>query len=199
MDMSRTPLAIPAPNGHGSRQMRIVATGLLVLMAGVYFLARAMEPAAPGWGFARAFAEAAMVGGLADWFAVTALFRHPLGLKIPHTAIIPERKEALGRSLGQFVQTNFTSRDVLAERLGGAQVARRVGDWLAKPPNAARTAQSAADVLRGALEVADDAQIEDTLERLVERRIRATPAAPIVGRAIELAVEGGHHRALLDS
>src|SRR6476646_5711376 len=100
--MSRTPLALPAANGHGPRQMRIVATGLLVLMAGVYFLARTVEQPFPAWGFARAFAEAAMVGGLADWFAVTALFRHPLGLPIPHTAIIPRNKDRIGEALATF-------------------------------------------------------------------------------------------------
>ena len=100
------------------RRMKLLATGLLVLAAVVFLIARANEEGGPGWvGYVRAFAEAAMVGALADWFAVTALFRYPLGLPIPHTAIIPRRKDQIGRSLGEFVQGNFLTRDVLAERL----------------------------------------------------------------------------------
>ena len=102
------------------RRMKLLATGLLLFAAGVYLVARANEANGPAWvGYVRAAAEAAMVGALADWFAVTALFRHPLGLPIPHTAIIPERKDQIGRSLGEFVQGNFLTRDVIADRLDG--------------------------------------------------------------------------------
>ena len=110
------------------RRMKLFATGLLVLAALVYLVARANEEDGPGWvGYVRAFAEAAMVGALADWFAVTALFRYPLGLPIPHTAIIPKRKDQIGRSLGEFVQGNFLTREVLAERLHGVHAGRRLG------------------------------------------------------------------------
>ena len=99
------------------RKMKFFATALLVVATIVFLVARALEEH-HGWaGYVRAFAEAAMIGALADWFAVTALFRHPLGLPIPHTAIIPNRKDQIGRSLGEFVQTNFLTREVLNERL----------------------------------------------------------------------------------
>jgi uncharacterized membrane-anchored protein YjiN (DUF445 family) len=181
------------------RKMKIVATALLGAVTIVFFVARWLEET-HGWvGYVRAFAEASMVGALADWFAVSALFRHPLGLKIPHTAIVPQRKDQIGRSLGEFVQTNFLTREVLHERLSGAKVGKRLGDWMADEHNAAKAGEGVSDLLRGALEVLDDRDVSSALETLIERRVRATPVAPLVGKAIDLAVEGGHHQRLLDA
>src|SRR5262245_11155347 len=112
------------------RRMKLFATGLLVLAGVVFAMARTIEDEHSWAGYVRAFAEAAMVGALADWFAVTALFRHPLGIPIPHTAIIPSRKDQIGRSLGEFVQGNFLTRDVIMERLAGLGISRRFGAWL---------------------------------------------------------------------
>ncbi|MFT3851174.1 MAG: DUF445 domain-containing protein [Ilumatobacteraceae bacterium] len=179
--------------------MKATATGLLALVTVVFLLARWGEESHDWLGYVRAFAEAAMVGALADWFAVTALFRHPLGLPIPHTAIIPNRKDQIGESLGEFVQTNFLTREVLGERLAGAHAGQRLGDWLASPENAARAGGAVADALRGTLQVIDDRDVSDGLERLVSRRVRQIPVAPLVGRAIDLAIEGGHQSRLLDS
>lgn len=181
------------------RRMKWVATGLLVAVAVVFVLARTWRDEAGWLEYVEAFAEAAMVGALADWFAVTALFRHPLGLPIPHTAIIPKRKDQIGESLGQFVQENFLTEELLNERLAKAHVGARLGDWLAHPANALRASSAAGDVIRGALEVVDDAAISGSIETMVERRIRATPVAPLVGRAIDVAVENGHHQRLLDA
>ena len=110
--------------------MKFAATGLLLFAAVVFLIARTFHGEPAIWGYVEAGAEAAMVGALADWFAVTALFRHPLGLPIPHTAIIPRRKDEIGRSLGQFVEGNFMSREIIGERLRGAGIARRLGEWL---------------------------------------------------------------------
>ncbi|MDA3039812.1 MAG: DUF445 family protein, partial [Actinomycetota bacterium] len=107
--------------------MKRLATSLLFVAAVVFVLARIQEESRPGWGYVRATAEAAMVGALADWFAVTALFRHPLGLPIPHTAIIKKRKDQIGESLGGFVRDNFLTRDVVSERLQQAELGRRLG------------------------------------------------------------------------
>jgi uncharacterized membrane-anchored protein YjiN (DUF445 family) len=181
------------------RKMKIVATALLVFVTGVFFFARWQEESHHWVGYIRAFAEAAMVGALADWFAVSALFRHPLGIPIPHTAIIPHRKDQIGRSLGEFVQTNFLTREVLNERLASANVGKRLGDWMAEEHNAARAGEGVSDLLRGALEVLDDRDVASALETLIERRVQATPVAPLVGKAIDLAVEGGHHQRLLDA
>src|SRR3546814_9246679 len=107
----------------GLVRMRVIATGLLVLMAALFFVARAFEPAHPGLGYLRSFAEAAMVGGLADWFAVTALFRHPLGLPIPHTAIVPRNKDRIGTTLASFLRANFLTPAVVARRMRRVDVA----------------------------------------------------------------------------
>jgi uncharacterized membrane-anchored protein YjiN (DUF445 family) len=178
--------------------MKVVAASLLVTAAVVYIIARANE--GPEWlGYVEAFAEAAMVGALADWFAVTALFRYPLGLPIPHTAIIPRRKDQIGRSLGEFVQDHFLTKEVLTERLHGAHVGRRLGLWLREPENAERAAHAITDAMRGTIEVLDDRDVQDAIGGLVQRRLEATPVAPLVGKAIDVAVEGGHHERLLDA
>jgi uncharacterized membrane-anchored protein YjiN (DUF445 family) len=183
----------------GLRRMKVVATGMLVVVAVVYVIARGNDSGASWIGYVRAAAEAAMVGALADWFAVTALFRHPLGIPIPHTAIIPRRKDQIGRSLGEFVEGNFLTHDVLGERLADAGIGRRLGAWVAHPDNARRAADGLADALRGTLEVLDDTEVQAGLERVVESWVRSTPAAPMFGRAIDLAIEGGHHQRLLDA
>jgi uncharacterized membrane-anchored protein YjiN (DUF445 family) len=182
------------------RRMKLFATGLLVVAAGVYLVARANEENGPGWvGYVRAFSEAAMVGALADWFAVTALFRHPLGLPIPHTAIIPNRKDQIGRSLGEFVQGNFLTREVLAERLEGVHVGQRLGRWLAVPEHAERAAGAAGDAMKGVIEVLDDRDVESALGGMVERRLRQLDVAPLLAKAVDVSVEGGHHQRLLDA
>ena len=181
------------------RKMKVVATALLVGVTIAFFIARWQQVHHSWVGYIRAFAEASMVGALADWFAVSALFRHPLGLPIPHTAIIPHRKDQIGRSLGDFVQSNFLTREVLNERLAGANVGKRLGDWLADERNATKASEGVADLFRGTLEVLDDRDVGSAIETLVERRVRATPVAPLMGRAIDLAIEGGHHQRLLES
>ncbi len=180
------------------RRMKLVALGLLVAAAALYIVTTL--DGAEGWvGYVQAFAEAAMVGALADWFAVTALFRHPLGIPIPHTAIIPHRKDQIGRSLGEFVESNFLTQEVLEERLAHAQVGLRLGNWLAKPEHATRASEALGDLLKGTLEVLDDKEVQEGLERVVRARIASTPAAPFVGRMIDISVQGGHHQRLLDA
>ena len=180
------------------RRMKLVALSLLVAAA-IVFVWASLD-GRDGWvGYVKAFAEAAMVGALADWFAVTALFRHPLRLPIPHTAIIPRRKDQIGRSLGTFVEENFLTAEVLGERLEQAQIGRRTGEWLARPENAAKASEALGDALKGTLEVLDDREVQHGLEGVVRRRIADTPVSPVVGKAIDLTVEGGHHQRLLDA
>jgi uncharacterized membrane-anchored protein YjiN (DUF445 family) len=180
------------------RRMKAVALGLLLLAAVVYVLVTVAGP--DGWlGYVQAGAEAAMIGALADWFAVTALFRHPLGIPIPHTAIIPTRKDQIGASLGEFVETNFLTHEILVERIEGANVGMRLGGWLSQPANAAKAAEIAADALRGTLEVLDDDEVQAGLERIIRARIDETPVAPLIGKVIDLTVAGGHHQRLLDA
>jgi len=180
------------------RRMKALATGLLGLAAVVFLVSRALEPDHPWLGYVRATAEAAMVGALADWFAVTALFRRPLGLPIPHTAIIQARKDQIGVSLGGFVRDNFLTAPVVAERLEHAELARRVGGWLAQPANAATVSAQSAAVARGVTEVLEDDLVQGGIEQVALSRIRSVPVSPLVGRVIDAAVEGDHHQALLD-
>jgi uncharacterized membrane-anchored protein YjiN (DUF445 family) len=181
------------------RRMKATATGLLVFMTIVFIVTRALEDEYSWLSYVRATAEAAMVGALADWFAVTALFRHPLGIPIPHTAIIPNRKDAIGRSLGDFVQHEFLAGPLLIERMRSAGLPRRLGTWMADPRNATKLSATAGDALRSILEVLDDAEVQAGLERALRARVEAIPAAPLAGRALTLAVEGGYHRELVDT
>jgi uncharacterized membrane-anchored protein YjiN (DUF445 family) len=183
----------------GMRRMKALALGLLVVVTIVFIVARWLEDDHSWVGYIRAFAEAAMVGALADWFAVTALFRHPLGIPIPHTAIIPNRKDQIGESLGEFVQTNFLTQEVLHERLDHAHIGRRLGTWLSEPANASKAGGAVADALRGSLEVIDDRDVGAALQGMIERKVRDTPIAPLIGRAIDVGMDGGHHQRLLDA
>src|SRR5919107_856175 len=132
--MNNGALARFNPAQPGAQGMKVVATGLLVVMAAVFFAARALEHRYPAVSYLKAFAEAAMVGGLADWFAVTALFRHPLGIPIPHTAIIPRNKDRIGETLARFLQENFLIPGVVARRMQDMDVAAAAGRFLQTPP-----------------------------------------------------------------
>jgi uncharacterized membrane-anchored protein YjiN (DUF445 family) len=143
-------------------------------------------------------AEAAMVGGLADWFAVTALFRHPLGIPIPHTAIIPSRKDRVARTLGAFVQTNFLTRSVIEARLASARVGERIATWIAKPENARLIARQAATALASGAQVLKDEDVQEMIGHSLEERIRRTQIAPIAGKLLGVMTEGNRHQELLD-
>src|SRR5580700_5123219 len=149
--------------------------------------------------YLQAGAEAAMVGGVADWFAVTALFRHPLGLPIPHTAVIVERKDQFAATLGQFVQENFLNGDVLAERIGGAQIASRVAAWLTDPENAARFAGHAADMVVRAADGLRDEDVQRVLTEELTRAADSVEVAPLAGRIVRVVIAGGHHSELFDT
>ncbi|MEO6821925.1 MAG: DUF445 domain-containing protein, partial [Candidatus Nanopelagicales bacterium] len=181
------------------RQAKTVASGLLVLAAVVFLAVRPAERAGATWaGYVSAAAEAAMIGGLADWFAVTALFRRPLGLPIPHTALIPTRKDALGESLGGFVGDNFLSVQVVRRRLEDADVVGRLALWVSRPDNAARVTAEAANVIKGALEVLRDDDVRAVAEEAIRARLATADVAPVLGRLLGKVVADGSHRALID-
>ncbi|QES41817.1 DUF445 domain-containing protein [Streptomyces venezuelae] len=180
--------------------MKITATGLLVFVAVVYVLAKwAQHSGAGPWaGYVAAAAEAGMVGALADWFAVTALFRHPLGLPIPHTAIIPNKKDQLGASLGDFVGENFLSADVVRDRLHAVGIAGRLGAWLAEPAHADRVTAELATALRGALTVLRDSDVQAVVGEAITRRADAQEIAPGMGKMLEKVVADGGHKRVVD-
>jgi uncharacterized membrane-anchored protein YjiN (DUF445 family) len=185
------------------RQMKVVAGGLLALAAVAYVAAEAVArrqgtDVAAWVAYLRAAAVAGMVGGLADWFAVTALFKHPLGVPVPHTAIIPTRKDAIGRSLGEFVETYFLAEDVVRARVRNARPAARVGGWLTGPGHAERVSSEAAGALRAGLSVLGDDDVQAVLEQTVVRRLGQVPTGPVLGRLLEQVVADGGHRRLVD-
>ncbi len=150
-------------------------------------------------GYVQAGAEASMVGGVADWFAVTALFRRPLGLPIPHTALLVERKDQFAATLGQFVQENFLNADVLAERIRAAHLVPRLASWLADQANAARFAGHAADLVVRVAEAQRDEDVQRVLTAELTRAIDAVEVAPLAGRALRFVIAGGHHAELFNA
>jgi uncharacterized membrane-anchored protein YjiN (DUF445 family) len=172
------------------------------LLAGVTVLFVAVTVAGvhgTALGYVQAGAEAAMVGGIADWFAVTALFRRPLGLPIPHTAIIVERKDQFGATLGQFVQENFLNADVLAERIRSTRLVPRLAAWLADQGNAAGFAGHAADLVVTLAEALRDEDVQRVLTADLTRAADAVEVAPLAGRALRVIIAGGHHAELFNT
>jgi uncharacterized membrane-anchored protein YjiN (DUF445 family) len=196
------PPALPVPVSDEERRVQLAkmqrrATGLLVVAAGGFVLTRLFEARYPWLGFVRATAEAAVIGGLADWFAVTALFRHPLGIPIPHTAIIQARKDRLGRTLGNFVQNHFLSRDALSARLGPMRIAERATEWVSRPENSRQIARQIAAAVAKGLEALPDEEMKDLVHEGVRQRLRATPVAPLLSNIVTLLRADNRHQELL--
>ena len=188
-----------AVRARGLAAARRRATALL---AGVTILFLAVTAAGVHGtllGYVQAGAEASMVGGVADWFAVTALFRRPLGLPIPHTALIVERKDQFAATLGQFVQENFLNAEVLAERIRSAGLVKRLASWLADEANAARFAGRAADLVVKVAEALRDEDVQRVLTAELTRAIDAVEVAPLAGRALRVVIAGGHHAELFNA
>jgi uncharacterized membrane-anchored protein YjiN (DUF445 family) len=178
--------------------MKRRATGLLALAAAVFGIAAAFEGQYPWLGYVRATAEASLVGGLADWFAVTALFRHPLGLPIPHTAIVATRKERIGRILGTFVQNHFLSRDVIAANLRAARPAERAARWLGAPEHSRRVARQVASGVAKTLEALPDDEVRQLVHQVLHARLRSLRVAPALGKALALVLADERHHGLLN-
>ena len=178
--------------------MKRRATGLLAVAAGVFSAASAFEGRYPWLGYVRATAEASLVGGLADWFAVTALFRHPLGLPIPHTAIVATRKDRIGRILGTFVQSHFLSREVISANLRAVRPAERAARWLSDPAHSRRIARQVASGLAKTLEALPDDEVRELVRQVVSARLRATRVAPALGKTLALVLAGNRQQELMD-
>jgi len=176
--------------------MRALALALLVLAAIVYAVTLRHDT---GWlGYVNAGAEAAMIGALADWFAVTALFRHPLGLPVPHTAIIPKRKNEIGRNLQDFVTENFLTDEIARERLAAAQVGERLGLWLAEPPHRQRVMREVVRATRAGLGRMSDDDVREVIEKFLLPRLATEPISPIAGSLLEGVVAEKTHHGLVD-
>lgn len=180
------------------RRMKFVATGMLVGLAVLFVVAFILQKEYSGWSYVRAAAEGGMVGALADWFAVTALFKHPLGIPIPHTAIIPRKKDQLGQSLGTFFQQNFLESDVMAEKLAGLKLAARVGAWLEEPNNAQRVGHEVSSWAIGAIRATDDTAVRNLISDLVAEHMVEPEWSPTLGEVLTEVVEADHHTAALN-
>lgn len=180
-------------------RMRRRATGLLVLMAALFVAARAYEPVYPSLGYLRAFAEAAMIGGLADWFAVTALFRRPLGLPIPHTAVIPNSKDRIAAGLGAFLAGNFLQPDDIARHIDAQDRALAAAHWLARPGRRRVIAQTFAAALPRLLALIGDAQIAQPLGAALRRQLLALDLPSLLGGALDLMLKEGRQEALVNA
>ncbi|MBA2635857.1 MAG: DUF445 domain-containing protein [Sphingomonas sp.] len=180
--------------------MKAAATGLLLVMAGIFLAARAFQPAYPWLGFVKAFAEAAMVGGLADWFAVTALFRHPLGIPIPHTAIIPRNKDRIGEALASFLKDNFLIPSVVARRMRTIDVAGAAGRFLKAPPGeGTRIRQGASRLIADIFESLDDERLGGLFKNAISSRLRSMEVSPLLGHALASAINDDRHVPMLEA
>ncbi|MFN2397873.1 MAG: DUF445 domain-containing protein [Gemmatimonadaceae bacterium] len=197
------PQSILPPYDEKAKETRLAsmkrrATGMLAVAGLVFIVAKLLEPRYPWLGYVVAAAEASLVGGLADWFAVTALFRHPLGIPIPHTAIIPARKDKVGRNLGGFVQRNFLNRDVVAAKLRSLDAAEHLATWMSKPENARKIARQAAAGLSGAAKVLREEDVQKMIDNVLATRVRNTKVAPLLGKLLTVMTAGNRHQELLD-
>jgi len=188
------------PAQSGAQGMKVAATGLLLVMAAVFVAARALEHRYPGLSYVKAFAEAAMVGGLADWFAVTALFRHPLGLPIPHTAIIPRNKDRIGEALASFLKENFLIPSVVARRMQRLDVAAAAGRFLQTPAGeGTRIRAGASRLIADMFEGLDDERLGGIVKSAVASRLRNTAISPLIGHALASAINEDRHVPMLEA
>lgn len=195
---SARPVGVAIPVRQGI-DVRMIATGMLLVMAIVFFGLKPWADVHPAIGFARAFAEAAMVGGLADWFAVTALFRHPMGIPIPHTAIVPRNKERIGNALASFLLKNFLIPRLIARRMRGVDVAGAVGRFLAEPADGGgRLKRGASRMIAEALGALDQDRLGGMVKGALADRLREVNLGPLLGQAMTAAIAEGRHQPLLD-
>ena len=200
--MARTPIALLSPadqeRRRGLRVMKGVALGALIFMALLFLFAFAFQEQYPPLAYVRAFAEGGMVGALADWFAVTALFRHPLGIPLPHTAIIPNRKDEIGQNLGEFVETEFLRGDVVRTKLEETAIAAKLGEWLSVPEHAERIGAEGSLMAAGVLRALSDDDVSDVIEDLAREHLIAPDWGPPLGGWLGRIVESGAHHGAID-
>ena len=184
---------------QGLRRMKLVALGALLLAAVLYAIGFTLSQQGVGWaGYMKAAGEAGMVGALADWFAVTALFKHPLGLPIPHTAIIPTRKNAIGQNLGDFVGNNFLAPDVVRQRIRALDVGMRAGLWLREYDNARRVSAEISVGIRAGIGLLDDDQVRGAVSDFLRKRAEEFPIAEPAGNLLGEVVTDKAHVPLVD-
>jgi uncharacterized membrane-anchored protein YjiN (DUF445 family) len=198
MSLFRRPNLGRLSPAQSARGMRALATAMLLGMAAVFIAATRLDHLHPAWGFVRAFAEAGLVGGIADWFAVTALFRHPLGLPIPHTAIIPRNHLRIADTLGEFIETNFLAPEPVEKRLGEVDFAALVADWLVEPERAAALADFVLRLLPQTLGAIEQSGLKGFLGKRIMTELERVELAPLAAGLLSAVTEKGRHQRLLD-
>ncbi len=197
--MTNTTPQAPAPDAL--IRMRRIATGILIFMTLVFIVSHVWAP--PGfagpWGYVRAIAEASMVGGLADWFAVTAIFRRPLGLPIPHTAVIPRSQDRIADAVGRFITDNFLQPDQVRDRLADKDLCEALGKWLSDPDQARAAAKGAVSAIPGVLDTLDDETVADFLRERAGDAAESIRIAPAIGSLVDALTQQGRHHAILDA
>ncbi|WP_084479004.1 DUF445 domain-containing protein [Nocardia jejuensis] len=182
-------------------RMKAIATAFLAAATVIYLVCAWIESRGEGgsWvGYVKAASEAGMVGALADWFAVTALFRHPLGIPIPHTAIIRKKKDQLGAGLGDFVRTNFLSPDTVAAKVNSAQISFRLGRWMADPERAGRVAEESSTILQAVVGVLRDEDVEQIIDNTIVKRIAEPLWGPPIGKVLNELIADNRQAPLVD-
>lgn len=179
------------------QRMKLLATTLFWIFTAIFITVSLYGGNALWIGFVKATSEAAMVGAIADWFAVTALFRHPLGLKIPHTAIVPNRKDSIGQALGHFVKSNFLSVEVIADKLRSLKISHQIAGWLSRPENSHHLAGYVAIGLGAMVQVMKDEDIQDLIQQSITHQVRNTQIAPLLGNLLSLLTAGNRRRELV--
>jgi uncharacterized membrane-anchored protein YjiN (DUF445 family) len=184
-------------------RMRRLANGMLLAIMGLFVFSHMWEPEGQEWDmhwrFVRAFAEAAMVGGLADWFAVTAIFRHPLGLPIPHTAVIPKNQDRIAEAVGRFIADNFLKPELVAERVKDKDLSEALGKWLAEPTQSTALAGGLVSAVPALLDALDDETVAAFLREQAAEAAEGASVAPAFGSVLEALAEQGRHQAILDA
>ncbi len=179
------------------RKMKTIATALLGVMAILFVLAARFKPAYPPLAWLEAFSEAALIGGLADWFAVVALFRHPAGVPLPHTAIVPKNKDRIAVQLGIFVEQNFLTPSNIAARLRGLDLAGHLLRWFAVPENTRKLFAGARALLPRLLDAVDDTEVRAIVRRVVVEELEQLDVARAAGSLLAIATAGGAHQRVL--
>lgn len=179
-------------------RMRVTATCLLAAMIGLLVVSIVFQRDYPALAWLRAFAEAGTVGAIADWYAVVALFRHPFGIPVPHTAIIPRNQERIASGLGSFVEQNFLTPEIVVDRLRGQNTAAAVAAWLARPDHSRIIADSIADSVPALLGSFDDKEVARFFERTVVPQLRTLDVSRLAGNVLAILTEGDRHQPLLD-
>lgn len=179
-------------------KMKLVATGLLCAMVVLFIFVIVFEQDYQWLSWVRAFTEAAMVGALADWFAVTALFRHPLGIPIPHTAIIPLNKKRVARTMGNFIQNNFLSEEVVERKIIDIDIAGAVANWCSKQDSAERLSKELVSAFPEILKSLDDFEIQRFINQNILEIIHGTHFSPLAGHILRTFTSGNKHQEIID-